>query len=32
MYISEFWCGVAAVILIEFTLLVAYGIYLNVKK
>ena len=32
MYISEFCCGVAVVILIEFALLVAYGIYLNIKK
>lgn len=32
MYIPEFWCGVAVVILIEFVLLIAYGIYLNIKK
>lgn len=32
MYIPEFWCGVAVVILIEIALLIAYGIYLNIKK
>lgn len=32
MYISEFLCGMAVVILIEFVLLIAYGIYLNIKK
>lgn len=32
MYIPEFWCGVAVVILIEIALIIAYGIYLNIKK
>lgn len=32
MYIPEFWCGMAVVILIEIALIIAYGIYLNIKK
>lgn len=32
MYIPEFWCGVIATILVECIAIVAYGIYLNIKK
>lgn len=32
MYIPEFWCGVFLTIGVEMLSLIAYGIYLNIKK
>lgn len=32
MYIPEFWCGVAATIVAEIALVIAYAIYENIKK
>lgn len=32
MYISEFVCGIAATIIVEFAAIVAYAVYLNIKK
>lgn len=29
MYISEFWCGVGATVLVELVSLIGYGIYIN---
>lgn len=32
MYISEFWCGVIATVVLEIGFLIGYAIYLNCKK
>lgn len=32
MYISEFVCGIAATIIVELVAIIAYGVYLNIKK
>ena len=32
MYISEFVCGIAATIIVEIAAIIAYGVYLNIKK
>lgn len=32
MYIPEFWCGAIATILIEFSAIIAYSFYFNVRK
>lgn len=32
MYISEFVCGIAATIIVELVVIIAYGVYLNIKK
>lgn len=32
MYIPEFWCGVAATILVEVAALIVYVIYFNAKR
>lgn len=32
MYINPFWCGVIATILTELGTIIAYAIYLDIKK
>lgn len=32
MYIPPFWCEVGTTIMVEVVVLIAYGIYLNIKK
>lgn len=32
MYISEFVCGIAATIIAELVAIIAYAVYLNIKK
>ena len=32
MYISEFWCGVAATVIFGFVALLVYAIYDNIKS
>lgn len=32
MYIPEFVCGIAATIIVELVAIVAYAVYLNIKK
>lgn len=32
MYIPEFVCGIAATIIVELAAIVAYAVYLNIKK
>lgn len=32
MYIPEFWCGVFATIAIEVVLIIAYAVYLCIKR
>ena len=32
MYIPEFWCGVAATVVVEVVLIIAYAVYLCIKK
>ena len=32
MYISEFVCGIDATIIVELAAIVAYAVYLNIKK
>lgn len=32
MYISPFWCGVGATLIVEVAVIIAYGIYLNSRK
>ena len=32
MYIPEFVCGIATTIIVELVAIVAYAVYLNIKK
>lgn len=32
MYIPQFWCGVIATLVIEFAVILIWGIYNNFKK
>ena len=32
MYISEFWCGVGATVLLEIAGLISYAIYFNNRR
>lgn len=32
MYISEFWCGAIATILVEFSIVIVYGIWTSVEE